>query len=1060
MRGARDNQPLGRRNRLPHQTARMHRRWGRPAACQILGLAGMLLAAHCAFALNPAFEVSQYAHKSRTASEGYFKGSISAIAQTPDGYLWLGTDFGLVRFDGVRFVPWEQLPGGAIHLLRVTRDGSFWIAPLRGLARWKGGRLTRYPEAAGGQTKKFLEDRNGTAWAAVYDVPAGRLCAIQDSGIRCYGDDGRFGSYLSALYEYQGGLWVGTVGGLWRWKPDPPQLYPVPAPTYGVPALGINDLIEDDDGALWLATPVGIRQWIHGKVDPAPLPSIGPIDAYRMLRDRDGGLWIGTMGQGLVRLYHGRADTFTSADGLSGNQVRDLFEDREGNVWAATEESVDRFRDFAVPTISVRQGVFSPGAILATRDGSLWIGTGNGLQRWSNGGTTMYRGSGSRAAGRTSGYSTQPTVSEMHDNGLPDDVVESLAEDDRGRMWISTLRGVAYLEDGRLIPVSSLPASVVHNIVEKSSGNFWINEQNLGLFHLVDGHVVERVSWASLGRQDIASTVVADPARGGLWLDFLKGGLAYLKDYRIRLSYVAAEGLGGGRINDIRIDREGAMWAATEGGLSRLKDGRIATLTSRNGLPCDAVQWTAEDDAGSVWLNLPCGVARVARAELEAWAVAMEKGQPLPNGRGSERALIHPTVFDRSDGVKSPRFAKAADGLWFPVTGGFGIIDPRHLPFNKLAPPVRVEQVIADRKTYAAGAKLPPLVRDVEIDYTALSLVAPEKNRFRYKLEGRDRDWVDAGNRRQAFYDDLPPRNYRFRVMAANNDGVWNEAGASFDFSVAPAYYQTTWFYVLGAATALALLAGLYQLRLLYLKRQFDIRFEERVNECMRLARDLHDTLLQSFQGVLLKFHAVTFALPDRPAEARKSLESAIDQARAAVAEGRDAVQGLRSSTVVKNDLARAITTFGEGLASDQNGEHAPDFRVAVEGTSRDLAPLVRDEVYRIAGEALRNAFRHAGARRIEVEIHYENWLLRVRVRDNGKGIDPQVIAGGGRGGHRGLPGMRERAELVGGKLAVWSELNSGAEIELSIPASIAYPKSKTPSANTAGATNAGKATG
>jgi signal transduction histidine kinase len=355
---------------------------------------------------------------------------------------------------------------------------------------------------------------------------------------------------------------------------------------------------------------------------------------------------------------------------------------------------------------------------------------------------------------------------------------------------------------------------------------------------------------------------------------------------------------------------------------------------------------------------------------------------------------------------------------------------------------VHIKQITADRNTYAAGAKLPALVREVEIDYTALSFVAPEKNRFRYKLEGYDRDWQEAGNRREAFYTNLFPRNYRFRVIAANNDGVWNEAGASLDFSVAPAYFQTTWFRLSVVAAVLAVLAGMYRLRLLYLKRQFDIRFEERVNERMRLARDLHDTLLQSFQGVLLKFHAVTFALPDRPAEARKSLESAIEQARAAVTEGRDAVQGLRSSTVVKNDLARAITTFGEGLASDQNGGHAPDFRVEVEGTSRDLAPLVQDEVYRIAGEALRNAFRQAGARRIEVGIHYEKWLLRVRVRDNGKGIDPHVVDAGGRGGHHGLPGMRERADLVGGKLAVWSELNSGTEIELTIPSNIAYAKS------------------
>ena len=234
----------------------------------------------------------------------------------------------------------------------------------------------------------------------------------------------------------------------------------------------------------------------------------------------------------------------------------------------------------------------------------------------------------------------------------------------------------------------------------------------------------------------------------------------------------------------------------------------------------------------------------------------------------------------------------------------------------------------------------------------------------------------------------------------------------------------------------------LYRLRLRQVVRHYNLRMEERVNERTRIARDLHDTLLQSFQGALLKFHAVTYRLPDRP-EALKELEGAIEQARQAIAEGRDAVQGLRSSVVVKNDLARAITTFGEGLASDQDGRHAPDFRVHVEGASRDLAPLVRDELYRIAGEALRNAFRHAGARRIEVEIHYDTRRLRMRVRDDGKGIDPQVLSAGGRSGHHGLPGMRERAELVGGNLAVWSELDAGTEIELTIPSAIAYAKAQ-----------------
>jgi signal transduction histidine kinase len=456
-----------------------------------------------------------------------------------------------------------------------------------------------------------------------------------------------------------------------------------------------------------------------------------------------------------------------------------------------------------------------------------------------------------------------------------------------------------------------------------------------------------------------------------------------------------------------------------------------------------------EDDVHSFWLSMPCGLVRIGRLELDAWAAAVDKDkEAMPT--------IQITVFDSSDGVRSrslaggysPLATKSPDGkLWFLPVDGVSVVDPRQLPFNKLPPPVHIEQITADRKTYDVASaansqmRLPPLVRDLQIDYTALSLVAPEKVLFRYKLEGWDRDWQDVGNRRQAFYNNLFPRNYRFRVMACNNSGVWNEAGTFLDFAVAPAYYQTTWFRLSCLATFLALLAALYQLRLRQVAHQFHMRMEERVNERTRLARDLHDTLLQSFQGVLLKFSAISYRISDRP-EIQETLESVIEQARQAITEGRDAVQGLRSSTVVSNDLARAISTLGEELAAADTNQHSPDLCVQVEGAPRDLAPLVRDEVHRIAGEALRNAFRHAQARRIEVEICYEQRHLRLRVRDNGKGIDPKVVSEGERAGHHGLPGMRERAKLVGGKLAIWSELDSGTEAELTIPASVAYAKS------------------
>jgi signal transduction histidine kinase/ligand-binding sensor domain-containing protein len=992
-----------------------------------------------ALALNPALDVSQYAHTAWRIREGFFKGAVQAIAQTPDGYLWLGTEFGLLRFDGVRSVPWmpptsAHLPSSNIMELLVTRDGRLWIGTRAGLASWKDGKLTQYPELAGKVVLSLLEDRQGTIWAGGLAIPAGRLCAFQSIGARCYGDDGSLGMGAVSLYEYRGDLWAGAPNGLWRWRPDPPKLYPIPSPSPDV--LGMT---EGDNGVLWIAMRDRIGQLVDGKVQPYSLPGIGAFTPHRLLRDREGGLWIGTTDQGLLHLHGGRTDVFASADGLSGDFITSLFEDREGNIWAGTLDGLDRFRDFAVPTISFKQGLSSANvmSVLAAKDGSVWLGTSDGLNRWKNGQITIYRKRSDRLRTRKA---QQGVAREMNDSGLPDDSLQSLFQDDSGRIWVSTPRGVAYFEEDRFFPVSSAPSRMVISMAEESAGNLWINDRDQGLIHLLEGRMIERIPWAKLGRKDVASALVADRVHGGIWLGFLQGGIAYFKNGQVRTSYSAADGLGEGWVQGLQLDRDGTLSAATAGGLSRVKNGGVATLTSRNGLPCDAIRWVVEDDAHSFWLYTECGLVRIARAELEAWSA-------------DPKRTITLAVFDSFDGVwslsgsggYSPSVAKSTDGrLWFVTHSGVSVVDPRHLPFNKLPPPVHIEQITADRKPYDTngGVRLPPLLRDLEIDYTALSFVAPEKVRFRYKLEGHDRDWVDADTRRQAFYNDLPPRNYRFRVAASNNSGVWNEAGAFLDFAIAPAYYQTTWFRLLCVAAFLAMLAALYQLRLQYLKQQFNMRLEERVNERTRIARDFHDTLLQSFHAVLMKFHAVTYQLPDRPEEARQTLEKVIEQARQAVTEGRDAVQGLRSSTVVTNDLARAIGTVGEELAAGYTGQNRPEFRVQVEGASRDLAPLVRDDVNRIACEAVRNAFRHAQAGRIDVEIRYERRQLRVRVLDDGRGIDQKVLSGGGRPGHFGLAGMQERAKLVGGKLAVSSKLDSGTEIELTIPASLAYAKS------------------
>ncbi len=974
-----------------------------------------------AFALDPSLDISQSAHTAWTLRDGFFKGVIMSIAQTPDGYLWLGTEFGLLRFDGVRSVPWqppagEHLPGGEIRSLLTARDGRLWIGTNAGLASWKDAKLTQYPELAGKTVEALLEDRQGTVWVGVSADPNGGLCAIENVITHCYGQDGSFGSQVLSLYEdRRGNLWAGAQTGLWRWKPGTPKLFPMPE-------AAIYALSEGDNGELLLSMDTGIKQLVGGRAEPYPLPGNKlQFRPYKLLRDRSGSLWIETADRGLLHVHEGRTDLFAQSDGLSGDLVYRSFEDREGNIWVSTDDGLDRFHDVAAATISVKQGISNSVvlSVLAARDGSVWLGTADGLTRWTDGRITVYR----------------------KRNGLPDDLIESLFQDYRGRIWVSTRSGIAYFENGRFMSISAVPARAVHSIAGDNAGNLWIADQDQGLSHLFEGRVVERIGWARLGRGDYAVALLPDPVEGGLWLGYSQGGVAHFKNGQVRKSYTSADGLGAGSVNSLQLDRDGALWAATDGGLSRLKNGHIATLTSKNGLPCDAVHGEVEDDEHSVWLYMACGLVRLARTELDAWVT-------------DPKRTIQITVFDSSDGVLThsiagaytPHVAKSGDGkLWSAPWNGVSVIDPRHLPFNKLPPPVHIEQITANNKTYDAlsNLRLPALTRDLEIDYTALSLVAPEKNRFRYKLEGRDRDWQDVGNRRRAFYTDLPPRNYRFRVIASNNSGVWNEAGDSLDFSIAPAYYQTVWFRSSFVAAFFALLWALYRYRLHQLAREFNIRLEVRVDERTRVARDLHDTLLQSFQGLLLRFQGATNLLPSRPVEAKQTLESAIDLAAQAITEGRDAIQGLRSSTIETNELADALKALGEDLAAHQNNGDGVESFVEVEGAPRDLHPILRDEIYRIAGEAMRNAFKHSEARRIEVAISYGDRQLRVQVRDNGKGIDPTVLEKLGRAGHYGLPSMRERAGLIGGHFEVWSELQSGTEIELTVPASIAYATSR-----------------
>ena len=981
----------------------------------------LLPAAFPARALDPGLEVVQYAHTAWTARDGSFRGSIVSIAQTTDGYLWLGTGFGLLRYDGARFAPWEppagsKLPGKFVAKVFGSRDGSLWIGG-EGLARWKDGKLRHYPELDGVAIFALVEDRRGVVWVGGSRRPTTRLCSIAGERVDCVGDRGEHGEWVRALHVDRGDrLWVGSATGVWRWSPGPPRHFP-DSGSASVPRA----IVEDGAGEILVARDEGLRRVVGDRIEAYPFPAgAGPVPAFSLLRDRDGALWIGTDREGLVHLSRGRLDRFGPAEGLSAGFAIDLFEDREGSVWAATLQGLDRFRPFSVPTITARQGLASDHvrSVLATRDGSLWVGGPNGLDRLLDGRIRRY--------GRR--------------DGLPGDDVNSLFEDRRGNLWVSTLatRGVARLRGDRFVAIEA-PAPNVFQFAEDREGDLWLTDREAGLLRIdpVSGRVKDTFP-SSLLEGNRALSIAADPRRGGIWMGTSNGLLAYFDRGRIAERYGAAQGLGAGQVRDLRFDATGALWAATQGGLTRIEKGKVRTLDRAGGLPCDTVHWLSGLDTETVWLYADCGLLSLPRSELAAWV-------ENPRHRVAVRDRL-----DHTDGVENvffntyytPYATTARDGrVYFATTGGVSVLDPKNLARNRAVPRVFVERLTADGVAHAAepAPVLPPLTREVRLDYTATSLALPQKVRFRHRLEGYDDGWQEAEGRREAFYRDLPPGDYRFRVIAANDSGVWNEEGATLAFSIRPAFHQTRTFLAL-VAGLLALAAwGLYRLRVRQVTGRLAARYEERIAERTRIAQELHDTLLQGFLAASMQLSAAVGAMaPDAPERSR--LDRVLELVRRMIGEGRSAVLGLRSGGPEGEDLEGALSRVPEELGSPG----AVAFRIETVGAPRPLREIARHEIYRIGREALANAYLHAGPSKVEVEIEHGKSAFKLRVRDDGSGFDPKEPAeeaGKDGHGHWGLAGMRERAERIGARLAVWSAPGRGTEVELILPAAVAYRK-------------------
>ena len=660
---------------------------------------------------------------------------------------------------------------------------------------------------------------------------------------------------------------------------------------------------------------------------------------------------------------------FDREDGLSGNSVYQIFQDHEGGIWVATGEGVDHFRDLPIVTYSSIEGLSTETvtAILARRDGAVNVSTLSSID--SIQGSTI---------------TTQGMPSGLHG------ISSALLEDHLGNLWIGMNDGELLAEaNGRwhvvlkgdlLDPVFSLAEDANHAMWAEIAG------PHARLVRIENFLVREEFKPP---QNPAGFCVTADP-HGGVWVSLFDGSLMHYQNgewQKLSMDPLIRKYARVGGIFNMSFDSDGTLWGAANNGVVGYRNGNLQLLNERNGLPCPSTYATVLDLHHDLWILAQCGLVRIKKSELERWWASPE-------------SRIQVSTFTAIDGFRPgipyshPGAVRSSDGkIWFNNGSVVQRIDPDHLPDNVVVPPVHVEQVVADRKVYnvEGNLHLPPKTREVEFDYAGLSFVAPSKVLFRYMLEGYDTQWQEPGTRRAAFYNDLKPGKYTFRVIASNNSGLWNTEGASLQLNIAPAYYQTNLFRVMCGAILMVLLWALYLLRLRQMRQEFNVALEARVNERTRIARELHDTLLQSLQGLMFQFQAARNMLPRRPEDAVHTLDEAISDTEQAIAESRDAIHDLRSQPVSEKDLATLLEAVAEELATVSDPDQdPPGFRVIVEGEPRKLSADLQDEVHRIVHEVLRNAFRHAGAGQIEAEIRYDKNQLRLRIRDDGKGIDPK----------------------------------------------------------------------
>jgi ligand-binding sensor domain-containing protein/signal transduction histidine kinase len=955
---------------------------------------------------------------------------ISSLFKDRSGTLWVGCDDFLDKFDPVTenfthyHIDTGSAPGETVPVTHISQDhaGMLWLSTLRGLLRFNPstGQTLRYRHdphnpfsLSSDEVKQTDEDRTGTFWVVTsegldaFDRNTGKVTLhipIQDHREMSFYED-RFGVFW-IVHVTGGGVEVydRKTNTLTHYSFHEGHVSDA-LPT------GVMAMLEDRDGTLWFATlGNGLlkldrkgQKFIRYRNDPVNPDSLGQDDVAALFQDREGNIWAGLHMMPPTRfatrppLFEKFRNEPGNPNSMIGTMVNCIYEDRRGILWIGSTDALNRVdRNSGQYTFYRTWGGVRPRptAIIEDRSGFLWVGTGGlGLIRHDP------------ETGLFKQFRHRPT----DPLSLSSDNVTQLLLDHAGRLWATTFDGLNRFDPATshfsvYKPDPQGPAHIDLGVNEDPQGALWVGTHSSGL---------ERF----------------DPAAG-----------RFTASYRHNPN--DSSSLSNNRVNSVYFDRSGAMWVGTQDGLDRFDPGTggFRTYYEEDGLSGNVVSCILEDERSNLWMSTNNGLSVFdpSRQKFKNYSPADGlPGADLSGWGACSKSSSGEMFFGGFSGGVAFHPDKVADSPYVPpvVLTDFRLFDR----------PVKVggDSPLSKSISYTNAIHLPHDKNVFSLEFSALSYFNPATNRYRYKLEGLDREWHEvASSQRLVTYTTLPPRGYTLRVQGATSRGAWSEPGLELAIEILPAWWNRWWFRASSVVTLLALLWVLYRYRLHQIAQEFNVRLEERVNERTRIARELHDTLLQSFHGSLFRFQAARNMLPLRREEAMQALDGALSRAEEAMAEGRDAIQGLRFEPSAHTDVEHLLKSMGQELQSSQDANHNwASFGLTVEGKREALSPIVQDEIYRIARELMRNAFRHADARRIEAEIRYDHAQLRLRVRDDGKGIAPEVLREGSRAGHWGLPGMRERAKRIGARLDIWSQTGTGTEVELTVPALVAYAK-------------------